>query len=162
MPILRISAVLLLVAALLCYIRTNRKNLIKEPDGADFKSIEQVIMKQQEDWNRGNLEVFMEGYWQDDSMRFVSPSGTRYGHKNTLEAYRKHYKDKAAMGTLSFRIDRIGPLSEGSDLAVASGRWEITGSPEAGSGYFSLILKKFNENWKIIADHTWADSIKAD
>lgn len=162
MNILRLPVIILLVAAALYYISTNRKNLTKEPDSEDFKSIELVIMKQQEDWNRGNLEAFMEGYWDDDSMRFVSPSGTRYGHKNTLEAYRKHYKDKAAMGTLSFRLDRIGPLSEGSNLAVASGRWEIKGSPEAGGGYFSLILKKFKENWKIIADHTWADSVKPD
>lgn len=139
------------------YYLQSTKSTITEPSASDFKAIEQLILKQQEDWNRGNLRAFMDGYWQHDSMRFVSSNGTRYGHANTLKAYQKHYPDKAAMGKLTFRLDRIAALSEGSALAVASGRWQLTESTEAGGGYFSLILKKFDGEWNIIADHTWAD-----
>ncbi|MBU6324918.1 MAG: DUF4440 domain-containing protein [Bacteroidetes bacterium] len=159
MKIIRFLILILLVIGVYFYLQSTKSSKNPEPNSADFKAIEQVILKQQDDWNRGNLLAFMDGYWQDDSMRFVSSKGTRYGHSNTLKAYQKHYPNKAAMGKLTFRLDRIAALSEGSALAVASGRWQITESTEAGGGYFSLILKKFNEGWKIIADHTWADPV---
>lgn len=159
MKIIRFLLLLLVAIGVYFYLKSTKSSNRKEPEAADFKAIEQVIMKQQDDWNRGNLFAFMEGYWQHDSMRFVSSNGTRYGHANTLKAYQKHYPNKAAMGKLTFRLDRIAALSEGSALAVASGRWQLTESTEAGGGYFSLILKKFDQQWKIIADHTWADPI---
>jgi ketosteroid isomerase-like protein len=157
MKIIRFILLLLVTIGVYLYLQSTKSSKNTEPNSADFKSIEQLILKQQDDWNRGNLLAFMEGYWQDDSMRFVSANGTRYGHANTLKAYQKHYPNKAAMGKLTFRLDRIAPLSEGSGLALASGRWQLTESTEAGGGYFSLILKKINDKWKIIADHTWAD-----
>ena len=144
MKIIRFLLLLLLAIGLFFYLKSTKSSNRTEPDAADFKAIEQVIRKQQDDWNRGNLLAFMEGYWQHDSMRFVSSNGTRYGHANTLKAYQKHYPDRAAMGKLTFRLDRIAALSEGSALAVASGSWQLTESTEAGGGYFSLILKKFN------------------
>jgi ketosteroid isomerase-like protein len=160
MKIIRFLLLLLLAIGVYFYLKTTKSPKGTEPTGADFKAIEALILKQQDDWNRGNLVSFMDGYWQDDSMRFVSGFGTRYGHANTLKAYQKHYPNKTAMGTLAFRIDRIGPMCQGSELAVASGRWALTESTEAGSGYFSLILKNVEGHWKIIADHTWAQDSK--
>ncbi|MEY3984509.1 MAG: hypothetical protein RL160_2068 [Bacteroidota bacterium] len=155
---LRLIFILVAVVAYVFNIKSKRPQAPVPPNATDVQNIKLLLQQQQQDWNNGNLAGFMEGYWQDDSMRFISSKGTRYGHSNTLKAYQKHYPSKAAMGQLKFDLEQVGALAEGSSLAMASGRWEITGSPEAGRGYFSLILKQINGSWKIIADHTWADA----
>lgn len=156
--ILRFLVIIVAIVAIVYKFKSNRTPAPAPPNAADVQNIKLLLQQQQQDWNNGNLAGFMDGYWQDDSMRFISSKGTRYGHNNTLKAYQKHYPTKAAMGQLKFDLEHVGALAEGASLAMASGRWEITGSPEAGRGYFSLILKQFNGSWKIIADHTWADA----
>jgi ketosteroid isomerase-like protein len=156
--ILRFLVIIVAIVAIVYKFKSNRTQAPEPPNAEDVQNIKKLLQQQQQDWNNGNIAGFMTGYWEDDSMRFISSNGTRYGHANTLKAYQKHYPTKAAMGQLTFTIEHVGALAEGSALAMASGRWKITDSPEAGGGYFSLILRKFNGNWKIIADHTWADA----
>ena len=35
------------------------------------KQILDILTWQTEEWNRGNIENFMSGYWNDDSLMFV-------------------------------------------------------------------------------------------
>ena len=44
-----------------------------QPD-ADQKVL-QVLKLQEQDWNRGDINGFMQGYWNSDSLQFVSKNG---------------------------------------------------------------------------------------
>lgn len=45
----------------------------------DQKAILQILHEQTLSWNRGDLETFMKGYWNNDSLQFVGKSGVTYG-----------------------------------------------------------------------------------
>lgn len=73
----------------------------------DETIIRSEIEKQRLAWNRGDIEGFMNGYWQSDSLMFIGKSGVTYGWKNTLGNYKRGYPDTAAMGKLDFNILRL-------------------------------------------------------
>ena len=124
-------------------------------------SVRQVLAKQVEAWNRGDLEGFMEGYQRSDSLRFASGGDVRVGWQTTLDAYRKNYPDRATMGTLDFRDLDVRVLSP--TAATAFGRWRLRreeGLPESG-GLFTLLFEKPSADapWRIVHDHTSASDV---
>ncbi|MFM1858281.1 MAG: hypothetical protein RLZ05_1341, partial [Bacteroidota bacterium] len=70
-----------------------------------------LLDTQTQAWNRGDLEGFMKGYWENDSLRFIGKSGITYGYNNTLNNYKRGYPDTAAMGKLQFTILVVKKLS---------------------------------------------------
>src|SRR5665811_2168859 len=71
-----------------------------------------LLEKQVNAWNEGNLEKFMETYWNSEKLSFVGSRGPTYGWKATLESYKKGYPDKAAMGKLKFTILDISKIDK--------------------------------------------------
>ncbi len=118
----------------------------------DQESVKAVLMQQQEDWNRGDIEGFMQGYEKSDSTRFIGKNRVNYGWQSVLDSYRKGYPDAAAMGKLKFTILHIESL--GPDKAGVTGRWELSETEKQSSGHFFLVLKNGPEGWKIIIDAT--------
>ncbi len=115
-------------------------------------AIKQVMRMQEHAWNRGSIEDFMSGYWQNDSLMFIGRSGISYGWETALNNYRKHYPDTAAMGKLSFRILQMKSLSSACYFVV--GKWGLKRSMGNIGGYFTLLFKKIKGQWLIVADHT--------
>jgi Domain of unknown function (DUF4440) len=117
------------------------------------KKTRHAIMALQEiAWNRGNLEQFMEGYWRSDSLRFIGSRGLTYGWQQTLDNYRKGYPDRDAMGILNFTILSIEPLSRKSAFVV--GKWHLKRTKGDLSGHFTLLWRKVDGKWVIVADHS--------
>jgi len=75
------------------------------------KEIISVLHTQDEAWNNGNIEAFMQTYWKHDSLMFIGKSGVTYGWLNTLNNYKKGYPDTMAMGKLHFDLIQIKKLS---------------------------------------------------
>jgi hypothetical protein len=117
----------------------------------DEAAIRNVLNAQEADWNSGNIENFMKGYWVSDSMMFIGKSVT-YGWHKTLDNYKKRYPDTAAMGKLSFNLLEFELLSPGYYFVV--GKWNLLRSVGNLEGYFTLLFKRINGRWVIIADHT--------
>ncbi|MEP6465657.1 MAG: DUF4440 domain-containing protein, partial [Parafilimonas sp.] len=67
----------------------------------DSTAIRNAMNEQLTAWNNGNVDAFMQTYWQSDSLLFVSDP-PNYGWQTTLDHYKKAYPDTAAMGKLSF------------------------------------------------------------
>ena len=118
---------------------------------ADEAAIRRVLNSQEADWNSGNIENFMKGYWASDSMIFIGKSLT-YGWHQTLDNYKKRYPDTAAMGKLSFNLLEFEPLCPGYYFVV--GKWHLLRSVGDLDGYFTLLFKRINGRWVIIADHS--------
>ena len=114
--------------------------------------ISQVIQEQEAAWNRGDLDGYMQGYWNNDKMRFVSGDKFRYGWESTLAAYKKNYPDKATLGILKFTIKDIKMLSNYAAMVV--GRWQLTRAKDQPHGVFTLLVEKIDDRWVITHDHT--------
>lgn len=106
---------------------------------------------QQSSWNNGDIPGFMEYYWKSDSLKFIGKKGITYGWQQTHDNYIKSYPDKAAMGILKFNIKECTQLSPTSIYVIGS--WDLLKEKPAG-GYFTLLWKKIEGKWVIVADHT--------
>jgi len=124
----------------------------QDPARTDTGEIEKVMNMQEQAWNEGNAEKFMQGYWNSDSLTFVGKSGVTYGWKQTLANYKKNYPDKETMGKLVFTIIKKEKLGNENYLVI--GKWHITRSKDEVGGHFSLVWKKISGQWVIISDHT--------
>lgn len=123
---------------------------ISEKDRAE---IYQALEDQRLAWNNGDLEGYMKGYWQSDSLRFIGKSDVQYGWNATLQNYRKSYPDKDAMGNLIFEV--ISLEGTGDNNAFMIGRWKLDypAKPSA-AGHFTLLYKKINGKWLVVTDHS--------
>lgn len=111
----------------------------------------QAMKEQESSWNRGDIPAFMQHYWNNDSLMFIGSRGVTFGWQKTLDNYLKSYPDKATMGTLKFTIVKSEQLSPESVYIV--GKWELAREKPVG-GHFTLLWKKINSKWVIVADHT--------
>lgn len=116
------------------------------------KQIRKTLQEQTAAWNRGDIDAFMKGYWNNDSLLFVGKNGPTYGYLNTLNNYKKNYPNKDYMGQLTFTLLEVKPLSK--QLWMVLGKWELTRNAGNVSGHYTLLFKKINGSWVIIVDHS--------
>jgi ketosteroid isomerase-like protein len=126
--------------------------IVSSAQSKDETAIRQILDIQTKAWNKGDLDGFMKGYWESDSLMFIGNSGVTYGWKNTLNNYKKGYPDTAAMGKLFFDILLIKPLSP--DYYQVVGKWFLKRSIGDLSGHYTLLFKKIEGHWVIISDHS--------
>ncbi|PWK29369.1 hypothetical protein LV89_00209 [Arcicella aurantiaca] len=119
----------------------------------DKSQILSILDQQTKAWNNGDVSNFMKGYWESDSLMYIGKSGVTYGYNKTLENYKKNYPNKAAMGTLAFDIIKVNFIASNACFVV--GKWHLT-RPEKGDigGHYTLLWKKINGEWVIVADHS--------
>jgi ketosteroid isomerase-like protein len=118
----------------------------------DETIIRKILDDQTTAWNRGDIENFMSGYWESDSLLFIGKSGVTSGWKQTLANYKKGYPDTAAMGKLSFNIIQVKRLSVKYFSVV--GKWNLARSIGDLSGHYTLLFKRIKGKWVIIQDHS--------
>lgn len=132
---------------------------------SDEKDIRAVLDAQAAAWNKGDLDGFMAGYWNDEGLTFISGGDITSGWKKTKERYEKRYKaDGKEMGKLTFSELHVETFSP--NAAMLRGRFELVFEKEkdekkrTASGRFTLILRKLPDGWKVVHDHTSADEKK--
>src|SRR5438034_7786036 len=134
------------VAAIVSAVPTQSQNATAQ--------IRSVLRAQQDAWNRGDIDGFMNGYARSASTVFISEDSIRRGWETVRARYRQKYSDRAKMGILSFSDIEINLLS--SDAAVVVGRWKLERAKDRPHGRFTLIFKRLPEGWRIVHDHTSA------
>lgn len=104
-------------------------------------------------WNAGDIEGFMDGYVRGEGLRFASGNTVHRGWQATLDRYIATYgEDRESMGHLAFEdieIDLLAP-----DAALVFGRYRLTRKGGESDGLFTLLLRRIEERWLIVADHT--------
>ena len=131
------------------------------PPTAQSDAVDQVrgLWKMQSDaWNRGDLEGFMAAYWKSPDLVFFSNGNETRGWQQTLDRYRARYQGQGQeMGELDFPQLEFTQL--GGDVVLARGRWHLkmTDGKESG-GMTSVIFRKLPEGWRIVHDHSSAES----
>ena len=115
------------------------------------QSIEQVLTDQTIAWNLGDLDAFMDAYWNDESLTFSGGGDTTLGWEATYESYRQRYP-VGAMGKIEFKDLKTEMV--GKESAIVTGRFTHQLPDEKVKGNFSLVVKIIDGQWKIIHDHT--------
>lgn len=116
--------------------------------------ISNVLKKQTDEWNKGNIDGFMQGYWNSKDLRFITKRGIKFSYDSVANGYKKSYNTKEKMGELTFSKLQFFDLDD-HQLKQVYGMWKVSKMNETDSGNFSLIFKKIDGHWKIIVDHTW-------
>jgi len=106
---------------------------------------------QKKAWNEGNIEGFMAHYWKSKKMTYQSGDTRLMGWDDLLDRYNKVYP-KGNMGTLEFSDLIVHVLS--NDSAYVLGKWQLKTDTWTRQGLFTTILKKMEDGWKIIHDHS--------
>jgi hypothetical protein len=126
----------------------------KIAEKSDSLAIVSILFKQQEDWNKGDIDAFMEGYLKSDQLVFSGSSGPIYGWNATKERYKKNYSSRLLMGSLTF--DVLNLISLSPTVAQLQGKFYLTREIADSSGFFTLTWVKIEDQWLIISDHTSA------
>lgn len=121
---------------------------------SEREAIRDVLMRQQEAWNAGDLEAFMDDYIREDTLRFTSGAQVRYGWDSAMERYLTTYPDRSAMGNLTFDDLAIDVLS--NEWALVFGAWHLKRSGEYDDigGRYTLLMHRGAQGWKVVYDHT--------
>jgi len=125
-----------------------------EQSASPVAEIQAILRAQQDAWNRGDIDGFMNGYARSPSTVFVGDDEVRRGWETVRERYREKYSDRTKMGTLTFSEIEVTPLS--ADVAVVLGRWRLRRANDEPHGRFTLIFRRTPEGWRIVNDHTSA------
>jgi uncharacterized protein (TIGR02246 family) len=115
-------------------------------------AIRNVLDKQVEDWNRGDVSGFVQSY--AENCTFVGTAVTE-GRAALEERYHRVYPTSAAMGHLAFSDIKIKKI--GDRVAVVTGAFHLKRTGEGGgdkNGIFSLVLEQQRGTWRIVLDHT--------
>jgi len=126
--------------------------LTAHAQSADQKAILRILHEQTLAWNKGDIDGFMKGYWNNDSLQFVGKSGVTYGYANTLSNYKKNYSNADMMGQLSFDILKIKQLSP--EYCSVLGKWFLKRNAGDVGGYYTLLFRKIKGTWLIVSDHS--------
>lgn len=118
----------------------------------DEKRILSILDKQTQAWNRGDLEGFMKGYIESDSLMYIGKSGVTYGYNATLNSYKRNYAGSDKMGQLHFEILHLKRLGKKHYLVV--GKWFLKRNAGDVGGHYTLTFEKRKGEWEIIADHS--------
>ena len=119
---------------------------------SDEKKILEILDRQTQSWNKGDIEGFMNGYWENDSLMYIGKSGITYGYQNTMNRYKRNYSDTTIMGKLKFTILHVKKLSR--DLYQVIGKFHLSRTIGDAEGHYSLLFKRINGKWVIISDHS--------
>ena len=118
----------------------------------DEAAIRQILADQTAAWNKGDLDNFMKGYWHNDSLVFIGQSGVTYGYTNALNNYKKNYNTSDKMGQLFFTLLKVQRVS--ADHYFVIGKWLLKRKAGDVGGVYTLLFRKIDGHWWIIADHS--------
>jgi ketosteroid isomerase-like protein len=113
-----------------------------------------VLLAQENAWNRGDIDTFVQAYKNSPDTLFLSGTINR-GYAGMAESYHHQYPSRAAMGNLGFSELEVHPLDE--HFALCIGKYHLDRSKKEGGnadGLFSLVLENTDKGWKIVVDHT--------
>jgi ketosteroid isomerase-like protein len=119
-------------------------------EAEDTSAILSVMKLQEQAWSANDLEGFMQGYWKNDSLKFYGSSGLTKGWQQTLDNYKHAYPTKEQSGKLTFKINDISKIDDGSYFVM--GEYYLERSVGNTNGVFIIIFKKIAGEWKIVAD----------
>ena len=87
-------------------------------EAAPEDAIKQVLNDQVAAWNKGDLDGFMAGYWNDDGLTFISGGDITSGWKKTKERYEKRSDLWATLGECQSQTGKFRDARDSFETAT--------------------------------------------
>ncbi len=116
------------------------------------QDVRQVLVDQAAAWNRGDVRGFMSFYWQSPHLRFGSGNSITYGFEPTQKRFLDKYNTPEKMGKLEYEILEVTRFDD--NQVQLFGRWKLLRDHDKPNGLLTLNLKKIDNRWLIVSDHT--------
>jgi len=137
----------LCIAAVLIFLQLSSFSQSK-----DVKAIEALMRTEEEVWNRGDIDAYVQLYAPGDSTRMIYTGGSTHGRDSILAFYKKYWP-KEKMGQLTLTPDGIEKISR--KYYYVSGFFMVSyPSGKAVKGRFSGLVKKIKGKWYLYTDHS--------
>ena len=108
-------------------------------------------------WNAGDLDGFLYWYRRGPTTTYIGSSGLLHGWDAIRARYAPTFEPDAARDSLRFEDLETRPLAPGLGLATA--RYVLfLGDSITSEGVFTLVLEETAEGWRIIHDHSSAQT----
>ena len=118
---------------------------------SEANEIIQLMREEEQAWNSGDIEAYVNLYAAEDSVRMIYSTGAVYGKENILAFYKKYWP-KERMGTLVLDGERMERLSK--KYYYVTGYFHVSyPDGKAINGRFSGLMKKIKGKWYLYTDH---------
>ena len=116
-----------------------------------------MLVRAAVNWNRGDLDAFMEDYLPGDSTTFVGGKGLLRGPAAIRASYAPLFTGSVSRDSLSFAILDVDPLAP--DVVNLIGQYTLArriGGRDSvtARGPTSLLVRRVDGRWRIVHDHS--------
>jgi len=119
--------------------------------------LEAMLARAAVNWNRGDLDAFMDDYLPGDSTTYIGGRGLVRGPAAIRASYAPLFTGSAPRDSLSFEILDLDPLAPG--VVNLIGRYTLArrvGGRDSvtARGPTSLLVRRVGGRWRIVHDHS--------
>ena len=120
-------------------------------------AVDTLLSRSEAAWNGGDLEGFLFWYQRGPETTFLGSTGLTRGWDTIRARYAPRFEAGATRDSLRFEDLVSRPLAP--RLGLATARYVLSrGDSVTASGVFTLIVEEKSEGWRIVHDHSSADS----
>jgi hypothetical protein len=114
--------------------------------------IQKVILTAIDRWNAHDIDGYMEGVWKSKDFVMVIDAQEIRGWAEALATYKRGYSDPSSMGTVV--CEGIESQLVTPEVGFVVMRWTLYLKGGKILGTSTMVLRKFEEGWKVISDHS--------
>lgn len=115
-------------------------------------SIETMLRRTAEAWNSGDLDGVMSFYADASSTALVTPEGPVFGRAAIRAVYEPWFRAGARRARI--RFEDIEVRTQPPLVGIVTGRRvREGGSADPTSGWFTLVVRRVGNGWRIVHDH---------
>jgi uncharacterized protein (TIGR02246 family) len=119
--------------------------------------LESMLLRAAVNWNRGDLDAFVDDYLPGDSTTFIGSRGIVRGPRAIRAGYAPLFAAGAVRDSLSFVILDVDPVAP--DVVNLIGQYTLArrvgGRDSVTSrGPTSLLVRRVQGRWRIVHDHS--------
>jgi uncharacterized protein (TIGR02246 family) len=116
-----------------------------------------MLVRAAANWNRGNLDAFVDDYLPVDSTTYIGSRGVLRGPAAIRAAYAPRFAAGATRDSLSFVLLDVDPLAP--DVANVIAHYVLArrvGARDSvtAQGPTSLVMRRVDGRWRIVHDHS--------
>ena len=121
-----------------------------------------MLLRSAANWNRGDLDAFVDDYLPGDTTTFVGGRGILRGTPPIRAAYAPRFAPGGVRDSLSFVLLDVDPLAPDVVNVIAryvlarhvSGRHVSGRDSVTATGPTSLVMRRVEGRWRIVHDHS--------
>lgn len=115
-----------------------------------------TVQAQAAAWNDGDLDGFMNGFWNDPEFTFITGTTVTKGWKETFKRYRDGYGEKGDLGRLVYSNLEARLLAP--ETASVVGRYAFQRGEASSAGTMTLVVRRFEGAWRVVQHQMTADA----